>query len=99
MQLEWDEAKRRANLIKHRVDFEGLDSVFVAPERLEVPDRRRDYGEVRVVILCPVRGRLLHITYTPRGEKCRVISARRANHREQRFYERSRRDHQGGRDS
>ena len=96
MQLEWDEAKRRANLIKHKVDFAGLASVFTDPKRVEVPDRRRDYGERRVVILCPVQGRLLHVTYTLRGSARRIISARKANRREQRFYEQAA-DYQGDR--
>ena len=97
MQLEWDEGKRRANLVKHKVDFAGLTSVFTDPHRVEVSDRRRDYGEPRVVILCPAHGRLLHVTYTRRGSTRRIISARSANRRERRFYEQAA-DHEGGRD-
>ncbi|MDX1539761.1 MAG: BrnT family toxin [Geminicoccaceae bacterium] len=62
-----------------------------------MPDRRRDYGEPRLSVLCPVHGRLLHITYTPRGGVRRIISARAASRREQRFYGRAA-DHQGDRD-
>ena len=98
MRLEWDEGKRRTDLIKHKVDFASLRSVFTDPRRVEVPDQRRDYGEPRIVLLCPVRGQLLHVTYTPRGDTYRIISARKANHRERRFHERYRADHAGGPD-
>jgi uncharacterized DUF497 family protein len=45
------------------------------------------------VILCPIRGRLHHVTYTLRGAARRIISARKANAREQRKYEQQREDH------
>jgi uncharacterized DUF497 family protein len=35
-----------------------------------------------------VNGILLHIAFTTRGDAIRIISARRANRREQRTYER-----------
>lgn len=92
--FEWDEAKRRANLERHGVDFLDVLSVFVDPARVEVEDTRRDYGERRRVILCPIRGRPHHVTYTLRGAARRLISARKANAREQRNYERYREDHQ-----
>lgn len=95
MQLEWNEAKRRANLIKHGIDFRDLGPVFDDERRIEVEDGRRDYGEVRVVVLGRLHGRLVHVTYTVRQSARRIISARKANPREQRFYERRRASHQG----
>jgi uncharacterized protein len=38
-------------------------------------------------MLAKVRGRVFHITYTERGEVTWIISARKANKREQRRYE------------
>ena len=43
MQFEWDEAKRRANLIKHGIDFRDLGPIFEEVNRIELEDRRRDY--------------------------------------------------------
>ena len=40
---------------------------------------RTDYGERRFVILYPLAGRLIHVTYTMRGRNRRIISARKAN--------------------
>ena len=51
---------------------------------------RTDYGERRFVILCPLVGRLIHVTYTMRDTNRRIISARKANRREHRIYERNR---------
>jgi uncharacterized protein len=94
MQFEWDEAKRRANLIKHGIDFRDLGPIFEEVNRIELEDRRRDYGERRLVVFGLLRGRLLHVTYTARGDSCRIISARKANPRERTFHERYRRDHE-----
>lgn len=88
--FEWDERKRQRTLAERGIDFLDLLTVFDDPARVEVEDTRRDYGESRFVILCPVRGRLFHVTYTRRGERRRIISARKTNQREQRAYERYR---------
>ena len=49
-------------------------------------DDREDYCEERVNILGMCDGVLLHVTYTERGERIRVISARRAEKHEQDYY-------------
>ena len=49
-------------------------------------DDREDYSEERVNILGMCDGVLLHVTYTERGERIRVISARRAEKHEQDYY-------------
>ena len=65
-------------------------SAFASREALRLEDRRKDYGEPRYVILCPLEDTLLHVTYTVRGGSIRLISARRASKREKRDYERER---------
>ena len=49
-------------------------------------DRRHDYGEDRYVLLGMVEERLLAVTYTLRGERVRIISARIAEPQERRRY-------------
>lgn len=88
--VEWDEAKRLWTLANRGIDFDALRNVFVDPARLETEDTRQDYGEQRWVLLCPVGDHLLHVTFTMRGERRRIISARRASTREQRHYARER---------
>ena len=88
--FEWDERKRCRNIAERAIDFVDVLSVFDDPERVEFEDARRDYRERRLVVLCPVQGRLFHVTYTLRGANRRIISARKANRREQRAYDRHR---------
>jgi uncharacterized DUF497 family protein len=94
--FEWDERKRRRNLAERGIDFFDVLAVFDASQRVEFEDIREDYGERRYVILCPLDGRLFHVTYTVRGSNRRIISARKANRREQRIYDRHRDAHAGG---
>lgn len=82
--FEWDEAKRRSNIVKHGVDFLDVPAMLLARNRLDAVDNRRDYGEVRQVTLGPVRGRVLHVTWTWRGAQRRLISARLATPKERR---------------
>jgi len=86
--FEWDEDKNRTNLEKHGIAFEDVLSVFESREALILEDRRRDYGEARYVILCPLEEVLVHVTYAVRSASIRLISARRASRRERRDYER-----------
>ncbi|MFM7344324.1 MAG: BrnT family toxin [Tagaea sp.] len=84
--LIWDEAKRSANLEKHGVDFRALaeldwDRAWV------FEDRRRDYGETRLIALVPLGRRLHAVVYTERKGTRRIISARKANSREVAAYE------------
>jgi uncharacterized protein len=55
-------------------------------ETIEVIDDRFDYREVRIVCFGELKGRLYAVVYTWRGENRRIISARKANVREQRAY-------------
>ena len=85
--FEWDESKNQQNLEKHGIAFEDALSVFANSEALALEDKRRDYGEPRYVVLCPLQDVLVHVTYTVRGGNIRLISARRASRREKRDYE------------
>lgn len=83
--FEWDEAKRGQSLRHHAVDFLDILPLFEAVV-LESVDDRRDYGETRIKCLGEIGGRLYVVIYTWRGESRRIISARKANVREQRAY-------------
>lgn len=87
MEFEWDSRKATQNIIKHSVPFEYASRVFLDPHRLDAVDDRRNYGEQRRLTLGKIEGRLFAVAYTPRGELIRLISARKANEREQRQYD------------
>ena len=85
MAFEWDEDNRQAHLVKHGVDFLDVTSMFDGPT-VEVVDDRQDYGETRINALGEIEGRVFVATYTWRGANRRIISARKANAREQKAY-------------
>ena len=59
--------------------------IFAGP-CVTLEDTRRGYGERRFITLGLLRGRTVVIAHTPRGERTRVISMRKANSREARRY-------------
>jgi len=85
MDSEWDEAKREANILKHGIDFVAAVKIFDGPF-IESKDRRRDYGGERYQAIGELDGRIIQIVYTWRGERRRIISARRAGRNERRAY-------------
>ena len=87
MRFEWDDSKASQNLVKHGVPFEYAIRVFLDMTRVEFEDARKNYGEDRRVTLGVIDGRLHVVTYTLRQESIRLISARKANARERRRYE------------
>lgn len=86
MQFDYDPAKRQINLEKHGVDFLALASVFQDMYRIEGLDDRRTSGEERWICLGSNGFRLYVVVYTIRGNRIRIISARKANDREQKKY-------------
>jgi uncharacterized DUF497 family protein len=88
--LEWDEAKNRANLRKHGLDFVDAREMFRGGFFYEL-DTREDYG--RWTGLGMIRGRIAHVVFVERGaETIRVISLRKASRRECKEYEKAIRD-------
>jgi len=83
--VTWDDRKREANLRTHGLDFEGCDRVFEHPVVAQ-EDSRLQYGEQRINLLGWLDGRLVHMTYTERGEDLHVISLREATKHEARYY-------------
>lgn len=87
MRFEWDDAKRKANLRKHGVEFADAVSVLDDPRAITVEDR--DHDEQRFVTLGKdAFGRVLVVVYAyPQPEVVRIISARKAEPHERRQYE------------
>lgn len=88
MQFEWDLAKARANEAKHGVSFLEASEVFDDDHSSAVPDPDHSVGEGRYLIFGVSRGRnYLVVSYTDRGDRIRLISARAMTPRERRAYE------------
>ncbi len=80
--LSWDEAKPRANLHKHGLDFADAGEALDSRYPLDAWVKRS--GEDRVFSMSYVLGFLavLTVAHTGRGGTGRVISFRRASHEE-----------------
>ena len=88
LQFEWDDNKARTNLAKHGVSFEEASTVFADPLSIAIPDPAHSQVEDRFIILGQShRQRLLVVVHTERGDKIRLISARRASRNERKQYE------------
>jgi uncharacterized DUF497 family protein len=83
--FEWDEAKSQDNLERRGFDFEYAARIFKS-DLLEYEDRRRHYGERRMVAIGKIHGAILFVVYTWRGTSRRIISARLASRRERDAY-------------
>ncbi|MBU4527916.1 MAG: BrnT family toxin [Hoeflea sp.] len=86
MQFEWDSDKAALNLEKHGICFEVAALVFLDDSRLTAIDDRFDYGEDRMITLGHIEERLHVVVYTRIQDTIRIISARKANKREQARY-------------
>lgn len=86
--FEWDDHKAAANWRNHGIAFPHAAKAFNDAFAVEWIDDREDYGEERINRLAMCEGLLLHITYTERGERIRLISARRAEKHERDHYHR-----------
>lgn len=84
--FEWDDAKAATNLTNHGVSFERARLVFSDPLAVGEIDDREDYGEDRFTLVGMVEGILIFVAWTERGDRVRIISARRATRYEQDDY-------------
>jgi uncharacterized DUF497 family protein len=87
--IEFDPAKSVENVRERGIGFERFEEMDL-DTAISVEDTRKDYGERRFRVLGFIDERLHAAVITPRGEKIRVISLRRANRREERAYAKER---------
>jgi uncharacterized DUF497 family protein len=83
--FEWDSDKAAANLEKHGISFPEAATVFADPFAVYLDD---GMGMGRMVVIgTSLRERVLFVVHVERGERDRIISARRATRREREVYE------------
>ncbi|HUE21011.1 MAG TPA: BrnT family toxin [Bryobacteraceae bacterium] len=88
-EFEWEAAKAQSNLAKHGVSFKAACPVFDDVFAFERYDFDSEPGEVGCAIMGTVNDIILMVVYTERGERTRIISARKATKHEQTEYYRS----------
>ena len=86
MEIEFDTAKAKSNFAKHRVSFAHAEQALRDPFAVTIEDPDAE-GERRFVTLgMDALGRILIMIHTPRGDRTRLISARKASQGETEQY-------------
>jgi uncharacterized DUF497 family protein len=85
MRIEFDPAKDVANRAKHGVSL-ALAGELDWEAALVWIDDRFNYDELRMIALAPQTEILYYVAFVDRGEARRIISLRRANRREVKYY-------------
>jgi uncharacterized protein len=80
--FEWGDAKAAENLRDHGIAFDKAVKTFAYSFVIEWIDQSEAYGEERWNLPGMCEGVILHVTYTERGERIRIISARQAERHE-----------------
>ncbi len=95
-EFQWNIKKAARNLRRHGVSFERARMAFDDPYCTTIPDNRKDYPEARFNLIGRAGDReedhILMVSYTIRGYKMRIFSARKAEPQEKSKY----RNSQGG---
>ncbi len=82
--FEWDDTKARANIRKHGVSFDLGRVAFMDTNWVDEDDP--DAVELHYKRLCVFADVVYVVIYTERGDRVRIISARKANAHEQDTY-------------
>lgn len=86
--FEWNEGNRDKNSLKHKVSNGECEEIFFNQPLIILDDEAHSQEEKRYAAYGVTNeGRRLHIIFTFRGAKYRVISARDMHRKERQFYE------------
>lgn len=88
MAFEWDPRKSTANRMKHGIDFETAQGLWLDENRIEIEAPHP--VEERTILIAQLQGKLWTAVYTVRDESIRLISVRRARQKEVSLYEKER---------
>lgn len=90
MFFEWDKTKAGLNLLKHGVSFNEASTAFWDDRSVTIEDPLHSGNEERLVLIgCSHRRGVLVVVHILRGQKIRLISARKATKREREIYEKN----------
>jgi uncharacterized DUF497 family protein len=84
--FEWDDTKAEINQRRHGVTFEMARDACNDAFAIVGVDPLQDAREERLALIGIVDNRALFVAYTIRGERTRIISARKAEPHERRRY-------------
>ena len=87
MRFDWDKNKAASNLARHKVSFEEAATVFDDPlsDTFDDPDHSGQEPH-EITIGMSTRDRVLFLSHCDRGDRIRIISARKATSKERKQY-------------
>jgi uncharacterized DUF497 family protein len=88
--FEWDPEKAKRNLEIHGVSFDEASTAFGDTLSLTIYDPLHSEDEDRFILIGNTyKNRLLVVVHTERGNRIRIISARKATKKEREYYEKN----------
>jgi uncharacterized protein len=88
LSFEWNPNKAEINIERHGITFDEASTTFKAPLSITIDDPLHSIDEVRFTLIgTSHKNRILVVVHTERGDRIRLISARKATKRERRYYE------------
>jgi len=87
MEFEFDPQKSGRNKIKHGIDFNEAQELWNDPDLIEISVKTTE--EPRYLVIAKISGKHWSGVITYRGEKIRIISARKSRKEEVEIYESS----------
>ena len=83
--VTWDDKKRLANIKAHGLDFVGCEAIW-DDFTVTREDIRQAYSEQRLVVFGRLNGLVVVLVYTERRRGPHIISLRKAEKYEARYY-------------
>ena len=85
-EFEWDEEKNDFNFMKHGIFFEDAIVIFNDSMRVDIFDRKHSLFEDRWKTIGLYGCDMISVIYTMRNDIIRIISARKADKKEEEEY-------------
>lgn len=90
LSFEWDPIKAKRNMRVHGITFDEASTAFSDTMSLTTFDPLHSTDEYRLILIGNShQNRLLIVVHTERGDKIRLISARKATKHERETYEKN----------
>ncbi len=84
MNFDWDSAKSASNEAKHGLSLAAASALWAGPV-VTLPSKHP--GELRHLAIGLIEGRHWTVVYAPRGNRLRLISARRSRENEKTLFQ------------
>jgi len=90
LNFEWDDKKAKSNLIKHKISFEEASTAFGDDLSITIEDPLHSDNENRLILIGKSNNnKTLIVVHIEQTDSIRLISARKATKKEQKFYKES----------